>query len=204
MLLHNHGKILRGQASMVDDHPAVHHGVTGLLWCTEDGGIGRILARSGLFHRVKMDRENVGRAPQFQGVAIKRVAEDSTGFVGLVGGLHLGLSGVPDDCGERLHLVVGRELEAVAGAVDGLDETGLAGVGFELGAQVADVDPDGFDVVVGLVAPDLLEDQGGGDGLAVALEQAMEKLELRVREADGGVEPDGLETLGDEGEGAEA
>jgi len=60
------------------------------------------------------------------------------------------------------------ELQAVASAIDRFDETGFAGIGLKLGAQVADVHPDGLDVVIGLVAPNLFEDQRRSHGLTVA------------------------------------
>ena len=51
------------------------------------------------------------------------------------------------------------QFQAVASAIDRLDETGLTGIGLELGAQMADVNANGLDVVIGLIAPDLFEDQ---------------------------------------------
>ena len=61
-----------------------------------------------------------------------------------------------------------------------------------------------FDVVVGLVSPHFFEDQRGGHGLTVALEQAVEQLEFQVRQAYRAVEPDGFEPLRHQGEWAVA
>jgi isochorismate hydrolase len=62
--------------------------------------------------------------------------------------------------------------QAITGAVNRLDILRMPGVGFELGAQVAHMDANRLDIVIRIVAPDLLEDFAGRDGLAMALQQA--------------------------------
>ncbi len=114
------------------------------------------------------------------------------------------VTGDGDNILKVVQLTTDRQLQAVAGAINGLDEARLARVRLELRAQMTHVNADGFDVIVRLVAPDLLENQGGGDGLTVALQQAMEQFEFEVGEADWVVEPDRLKPFGDQGEGAVA
>ena len=65
---------------------------------------------------------------------------------------------------------------------------------------MSDVHANGLDVVIGLVAPHFLEDQRGGHGLPVTLQQAMEQFELQVRESHGLIKPDGFKALGHQGE----
>ena len=64
--------------------------------------------------------------------------------------------------------------------------------------------PDGLDVVVWFIAPHLLEDQRRRNRLAMALQQAVQQLELQVGEPHRPVEPDGLEALWHQGEAAVA
>ena len=69
---------------------------------------------------------------------------------------------------------------------------------------MAHVHPDGLDVVVRFVAPHLLEDQGRGHGLAVALQQAVQQFEFQVGEAHRLVKPDGFKALRHQGDAAVA
>ena len=66
------------------------------------------------------------------------------------------------------------------------------------------MNPDGFDVVIGLVAPDLLQDQGWCNGLTMTLQQAVEQLKFEVGQANRAVEPNGLEAFGHQGQRAVA
>ena len=95
------------------------------------------------------------------------------------------------------------EFQAVTGPVDGLDVGGFTGVGLQLGAQMADMDADRLNVVVRVVSPHVLENQGGGHRLAVTLQEAVEQFKLQVREAHGLFKPEGLEPFRDQGEGTE-
>ena len=54
----------------------------------------------------------------------------------------------------------------------------MAGIGFRFGSQVSDVYANSFDVVVGVVTPHFFENFAGRDCLTVALEQAVQQLEL--------------------------
>ena len=66
------------------------------------------------------------------------------------------------------------------------------------------MNPNRFDVVVGLVSPDFLEDQRRGHGLSVALQQAMQQLKFQMRQTHRAVEPDRLKPFRHQGEGAVA
>ena len=107
-----------------------------------------------------------------------------------------------DHFGEGFELGARGQLQAVAGAIHGLDEAGFARIRFELGAQVANVDADRFDVVIGLVAPNLLEDEGRGHCLAMALQQAVQQFKFQVGEPHRLLEPDRLKAFGHQGEAA--
>ena len=75
-------------------------------------------------------------------------------------------------------LLVAGQFEAVTGPVYGFDVPRMAGIGFHLGSQVSDVYANCFDVVVWVVAPDFFENFAGRDCLTVALQQAVQQLEL--------------------------
>jgi hypothetical protein len=68
----------------------------------------------------------------------------------------------------------------------------MARIGFELGAEMADVNADGFDIIVGIVAPNLFEDLARGNGLTVALQETVEKFKFEVGEFNGFLKPDGF------------
>jgi hypothetical protein len=74
-------------------------------------------------------------------------------------------------------LVVG-QLQAITRPVYGFDVPRMAGIGFHLGSQVSDVYANSFDVVVGVVTPHFFENFAGRYCLTVALEQAVQQLEL--------------------------
>ena len=101
---------------------------------------------------------------------------------------------------KTFELASGWKFQAVAGSIDRFDEAWLAWVWLELGAQMTNVNPDGFDVVIGFIPPHFLEDQRWGHGLAMPLQKTVQKFEFEVCQSDGTVEPDGFEAFRDQGE----
>ena len=100
-------------------------------------------------------------------------------------------------------MVARGQLEAIAGSVNGFDEPWFAGIWLEFGAQVADVNTDGFDVVVWFITPHLLEDQRGGNRLTMALQQAMEKFKFKVGKPHRLFKPNRFEAFWHQGDRSE-
>ena len=92
------------------------------------------------------------------------------------------------------------QLQAISGAVDGFDETRLTRVWLKLCAQVSDVNTDGLNIIIGLIAPHLFEDQGRGNGLPMALQQTMEQLKFKMGQTHRQIEPDGFKSFWHEGQ----
>ena len=67
---------------------------------------------------------------------------------------------------------------------------------------MAHMDTNRFNVIVRLVAPNLLENQGRGNGLAMALQQAMQQLKLQMGEPDWLLKPNGLKAFWNKGKGS--
>ena len=103
---------------------------------------------------------------------------------------------------KSIKLASGGKFQAVASSVHRFDEAGLAWIGLEFGAQVTNVNPDGFDVVIRLVSPDLFENQRRGHGLAMTLEETVKEFEFEVGQSNRAVEPDRFEAFRNEGERA--
>ena len=59
---------------------------------------------------------------------------------------------------------------------------------------------DRFDVVIGLVSPDFLENQGGSDGLTMTLQQAVQQFEFEVRQAYRSIKPDRFKSFRHQGQ----
>ena len=89
--------------------------------------------------------------------------------------------------------------EAVADAADGGEVLGVGGVVLDVAAEADDEVVDGAGVGVGVDSPDLLEDVGAGDDLALAVGEEAEQVGLHdgeVGEAVGGDEFEGVEADG--------
>ena len=82
---------------------------------------------------------------------------------------------------EAVELATGWEFEAVAGSIHRFDESRFARIGLQLRSQMANVNADGLDVVVGFVSPNFFENERWRDGLTVALQQTMQEFEFEMR-----------------------
>ena len=52
----------------------------------------------------------------------------------------------------------------------------MTGVGFHFGSQMADMNPNGFNVIIWVVSPNFFQNFAGCNSLAMALQQAMQQL----------------------------
>jgi hypothetical protein len=72
--------------------------------------------------------------------------------------------------GWRLCLLWGTgEFQAIASSIHRFNVFGMAGIWFQFGAEVTHMNPDGFNVIIRIVSPDLCENLARGDGLTVTL-----------------------------------